>query len=131
MKKLLFVLFIAVFLLAEGKPAEHHKFILLYKADEGCEPYVMYPEGGCPHYYAIHAEWFDSRGQAIRRLNKKTAVGNTILWGSYEDKLRGADDVIGLYAVESVPIKFAETGKTFETYESVQQKVTKPEMAWK
>lgn len=123
MKKLLIVLLLSSLALAGETPK---KFVVLYINDEGRVPYFSYPEGGGPHSFATHAEWFDSIQDAITWLNTNTLENDEINW---QNKIR-VRDVVGIFAVSQIKTKRVETGQTYDKIITETKHTQEPKHKW-
>lgn len=121
-------LVLLVLFLASSVRAGNSQFLLTYMADEGCQPNVIYPEGGCPRRYERIAEQFETAQAAIDRINQLEARSGlpNISWdigipSSFPD--------YKLYRVIEEPIKKVKIGER-KTTEMRPIEVLKDETKW-
>ena len=130
----------ALLILAVGVSAtetDKHRYVILWNNDEGCRSGIMYPEGGCPHYFTVHAQLAESLPEVVKFINNNTVEQGISLsngrWGilGIAPIYITHDDLIGVYQLHSrVDLKWVETGDTYQDTETETKIVSRPYHKW-
>ena len=117
---------------AIGQTDGPHKYLLLYEHDSGiCQPYVSYPEGGCPHMRAQGREFVDTVEQAISWLNDHTDQDSDFAGGRVIVLPRlSPSDYVELFKIEKVELERMPSSQTYDAYETKRELVKKPLKEW-
>lgn len=132
MKMLWMALFCLVALPAAAQEKEK-PYLLVYQMDVGCQPGIMYPEGGCSHIFIDTVQAFDTAQQAIEFMNNDFGGGYDRMRHEFGDswsQIPPYNRNPRLYKVVAVPINQVKTGE-YEDTELKTVKVKRDKKEWR